>query len=150
MLDETVKDYFFNIIEKKEILNDLDTILNAPDFNSYNYANLKNFESVFYKIVPRYLRYEIKKKISEDFNINVKIKDHFICRLLSRFKDKAINFVFYDLNSAYKIRNHKKRKNKRVLPGTIYRFIYNEKEDELVSIYENKDLTGFDRRRIKF
>lgn len=144
---ESVWDYFSKIIPESVLIK-LQDFLNREDFDVYNTKNLKDFEILYRQSMYLGFRVEIRKKIISDFQFSFYIKDHFISRLIARFKDKSIDFIMNDIRVAYNSRNHKNYAKSKTLKGEQLKIIYNRENNEVVSAFTPKRLNLRRQRRL--
>jgi hypothetical protein len=126
----------------------LKKIIDDENFNRYNSTYLDKFESMYKQLLPLTLRSYMIKTLIEEFEIPAKIKDHLMCRLLCRFKDKNIDFIIQDMKIALKSKNEIKRG--KVLRGKTCLILYSVKTDTIISIYETNNIKSFSRIRKKW
>lgn len=144
---ETVWEYMSKLIPK-EVSNKLLDFINKEGFDVYNTKDLKDFEALYRLSMHISVRNDIRKIMITDFQFPFFIRDHFVSRLIARFRDKAIDFVMTDIKYAYKTRKHRKNLRSKVLTGVQLKIIYNKENNEVVSAFTPKRLDLRRRRRL--
>lgn len=135
---DTVWERISMYFEDEHIARYLKNILFDENFSAFNSKHLKRFLVVYKHHIPLVVRQRVIDRIIEDFNLPYNIQDHFVARLLCRFKNKPINFIFDDIKRAYKRRKAIGNDTEGSLRGQYIKIIYNRINNEVVTVFEPK------------
>lgn len=144
---ETVWEYFSAKIKDPNALKVLNKILNSEQFDRFNERSLKIFYSVYQKLIPVSERFRISEEFVKEFELTYRVKDHFITRLICRFRNALIDFMINEMTKAYRGKHvYKKKYNDYTLTGSFVKMIYNKEQNTMVTIFEPR-LMEMKRRR---
>lgn len=143
---ESVYEYIMALMPEElaeEVAKELSVIASKD-----NISVLNKFERRYVKISPIEIRQLVLRTLRNDYQFSAKFIDHFVCRLLCRFRNDPIDFVMRRVKEAYAKRKKDTEKKEELLTGSDLRIIYNRERKEIITIFMPRFLEG-SRRRIR-
>ena len=132
----TVREYIYSICRNRNENDKVKRLINIID--KKNNKRYPIYNKYFMNLIPLSLRLYFNKRIKIDFNLPCLLSNHFILRLLSRFKDENISIIMNDINRILNNRSNIGLSNNSnsiiELYGLFYSIVYSNINNILLTI----------------
>ena len=146
----TVKEYIYSICKTNEEVNKVKKLISIIDKSNNKREPIYN--KYFTSIIPISLRLYFNKRVKIDFNLPCLLSNHFVLRLLSRFKEENIITIMNDINKILSNKNNITIKCNGVIElyGLFFSIIYSNINNILLTIIPYSIIHTEDRYLYKY
>lgn len=146
---QTVGDYIASIIGSKYDLSEMFRFIDTK-YDRNSIVDKDTAASLYYTAIDEACLERVNEAVRSDYRLYPKLTNHFIARVLTRFKnnpsDYIFNSVYYLSNSVKKIRTPKER---IAIRGDLITLTYDTVNTSLISICYTSALSDIIRKKRK-